>query len=175
MSTKGIMVDPLKVEEIFQFPPTHTIPQLQSLQGKSNLLQHFVSNYVEITKVFMHLSKKGVPFYWDEVIGHSFEALKFSLTSATLLTPSDYGKDFFLYLVAIEPTVGMVLVQENDTLKDHVIYYLNRGLVGPKLNYTHVEKLTLEVVHVVQWFCHYILLRNTTVVAILNPFQYVLT
>jgi hypothetical protein len=44
-----------------------------------------------------------------------------------------------------------------------------------KLNYTHVEKLTLAVVHVVQWFHHYILLRKTTVIAIINPFQYVLT
>jgi hypothetical protein len=34
MSTRGIMVDPLKVEAIVQFPPLHTIPQLQSLQGK---------------------------------------------------------------------------------------------------------------------------------------------
>jgi hypothetical protein len=38
ISTKGIMVDPLKVEEINKFPPLHTIPQLQSLQGKGSFL-----------------------------------------------------------------------------------------------------------------------------------------
>jgi hypothetical protein len=38
MSNRGIMVDPLKVEEIVQFPPQCTIPQLQSLQGKANFL-----------------------------------------------------------------------------------------------------------------------------------------
>jgi hypothetical protein len=69
----------------------------------------------------------------------------------------------------------MVLVQENDFLKEHVIYYLSRGLVGPQLNYSHVEKLALAVVHVVQRFRHYILLRKTTVIAIVNPFQYMLT
>jgi hypothetical protein len=73
-----------------------------------------------------------------------------------------------------ESTIGMVLVQEDDMLEEHVIYYLSRGLVGPELNYSHVEKLALEVVHVVQWFCHYILLRKTTVIVIVNPFQYVL-
>jgi hypothetical protein len=123
----------------------------------------------------MCLLKKGVPFCWDEVAQCSFEALKCALMSSPLLSPPDYGKDFLLYLAATESTIGMVLVQEDDVLEEHVIYYLSRGLVGPELNYTHVEKLALAVVHVVQRFCHYILLRKTTVIAVVNPFQYVLT
>jgi hypothetical protein len=175
VSTKGIMVDPLKVEAIVQLPPLCTIPQLQSLQGKENFLRCFVANYAEITKGFMRLLKKGVPFCWDEATQCSFDVLKCALTSSPLLSPPDYGKDFLLYLVVAESTIDMVLVQEDDALEEHVIYYLSRGLVGPELNYSHVEKLALEVVHVVQWFCHYILLRKTTVVVIVNPFQYVLT
>jgi hypothetical protein len=61
--TMGIMVNPLKVEAIVQLPPPRTILQLQSLQGKSNFLRHFITNYVEITKGFMHLLKKDVPFH----------------------------------------------------------------------------------------------------------------
>jgi hypothetical protein len=38
VSTKGIMVEPLKVEAITQFPPLHTIRQLQSLQRKEIFL-----------------------------------------------------------------------------------------------------------------------------------------
>ena len=56
-----------------------------------------------------------------------------------------------------------------------MIYYLSRGLVGPELNYSHIEKLVLAAVHVVQWFCHYVLFRKTTVIATVNPFQYMLT
>jgi hypothetical protein len=56
-----------------------------------------------------------------------------------------------------------------------VIYYLSRGLVGPELNYTHLEKLVLAAVHAVQRFRHYVLFRKTTVVAVINPFQYMLT
>jgi hypothetical protein len=69
----------------------------------------------------------------------------------------------------------MVLVQEDDMLEEYVIYYLSRGLVGPELNYSHVEKLVLAAVHVVQRFRHYILFRKTTIIVIVNPFQYVLT
>jgi len=69
----------------------------------------------------------------------------------------------------------MVLVQEDDLLEEHVIYYLIRALVGIEINYSHVEKPALATVHVVQWFCHYILLRKTIVIGIVNLFQYVLT
>ena len=61
-----ICVDSLKVEAISNLPPPCTIIQLQSLQGKANFLHRFVSNYVELTKAFMRLLKKGVPFIWDD-------------------------------------------------------------------------------------------------------------
>jgi hypothetical protein len=66
VSRFGIRVDPLKVEAIIDFPPPTSVIQLQSLQGKENFLRRFVANYAEITKGFMRLLKKGVPFIWDE-------------------------------------------------------------------------------------------------------------
>jgi hypothetical protein len=74
--TTWIMVDPLKVDEIFQFLPPCTVPQLQSLQGKVNFLPHFIANYAKITKVFMHRMKKGVCFHWEEATQCSFEVMK---------------------------------------------------------------------------------------------------
>ena len=58
---------------------------------------------------------------------------------------------------------------------EHVIYYLSRVLAGPELRYSHVEKLALAAVYAIQRLRHYILLRTTTVVADVNPFQYVLS
>jgi hypothetical protein len=97
------------------------------------------------------------------------------MTSAPLLQPPDYNRYFLLYLVATKSTIDMVLLQEDDLLKEHIIYYLSQGLVGPKLNYPHVKKIILEVIHDVQWFCHYIFLLKTNVIVIVNAFQYVLT
>jgi hypothetical protein len=65
----------------------------------------------------------------------------------------------------------MVLVQEDDELHEHIIYYLSRNLVGPEINYSHVEKLSLATIHIVQRVCHYILLFKTTVVVYVNLFR----
>jgi hypothetical protein len=123
----------------------------------------------------MHLLKKDVPFHWDDAAQLSFEVLKHVLTTAPLLQPPNYNKDFLLYLATTESIVGMVLVQKDDLLSEYVIYYLSQGLVGPKLNYSHIKKLALAAVHAVQRFHHYIVFCKTTVVAVVNLFQYVLT
>jgi hypothetical protein len=64
----------------------------------------------------------------------------------------------------------MVMVEEDDMLQEHIIYYLICSLVEPEINYTHVEKLALVVVHTIQRFHHYIILYKTTVMAFVNPF-----
>ena len=56
-------------------------------------------------------------------------------------------------------TVGMVLVQEDEELHENVIYYLSQNLIDAEIHYSHVEKLPLATVHVVQRLRYYILLR----------------
>ena len=154
VSKHGIMVDPLKVEVILQLSPPRTVRRLQSLQGKANFLWRFITNYVEIMKGFMCLLKKEVPFYWDDCAHRSFEALKKSLSEAT---------------------IGMVLVQEDDSFHEDAIYYLSQSLIEAKLSYAHVEKLALVDFHTGQRLRYYLSLRKTYVVACLNPFQYILS
>ena len=72
-------------------------------------------------------------------------------------------------------TIGMVLVQEDEELHEHVMYYLSRNLIDIELCYSHVEMLALATVHAVQHLRHYILLHQNLVVAHINSFQFVLT
>ena len=97
----------------------------------------------------MRLLKQDTPFVWDETAQLVFEALKKALLSAPLLRLPDYSRDFILYLAASESTIGVVLVQEDDKLIEHVVYYLSRALVGPELKYSHVEKLALAAVYAI--------------------------
>jgi hypothetical protein len=71
--------------------------------------------------------------------------------------------------MACESSIGMVLFQENNSHKEHVMYYLSKALVGPKLCYSHVEKLALEVFHTIQQFRNCVFLRKSTFVVESNP------
>ena len=69
----------------------------------------------------------------------------------------------------------MVYVQVDDDLQEYIIYYLSQNFIDGEIWYSHVEKLALATVHAVQQLRHYILLRQTTIVAHINPFSFVLT
>ena len=69
----------------------------------------------------------------------------------------------------------MVLAQDLSNGHEYVIYCLSKSLDGPELNYTHVEKLALDVVLDVQRFRHYMLLHTTTIIADSNPMYHILT
>ena len=63
-------------------------------------------------------------------------------------------------------TIGMVLVQEEEELQEHFIYYLSQNLINIEICYSHVENLALATIHAVQRLRHYILFRKTLVVAL---------
>jgi hypothetical protein len=165
----------LKVEVILNLPPPPSLRQLQSLQGKENFLRRFIPNYTELTLGFTRLLKKGSDFVWDTTAKKEFESLKLTLTHTPLLFPPNYSRDYFLYLAASDSTISKVLVQEDESHDEHVIYYLSRSLTTTKTKYLHVEKLALEAVQAIQCFRHYILLRKTAVISNYNPMQHILT
>jgi hypothetical protein len=105
---------------------------------------------VDIVKGFMHFFKKGESFIWDDHAQCYFEALKKACVLSSLLSPPNYSREFLLYLTTYKSTIGMVLVQEDESHQEHVIYYLSKGLVGPKLRYPHIEKLALATIHAIQ-------------------------
>ena len=101
------------------------IRHLQSLQWMANFLRIFVFSFANLTKGFMHLLKKDTLFIWDERAQESFNALKKALELALVLSSLDCNHDFLLYVVASQETIGMVQVQEDSELQEHVIYYLS--------------------------------------------------
>ena len=106
---------------------------------------------------------------------HAFDNLKHALTHAPVLQPPYYTKDYSLYGATSLSTIGMVLVQTREHDLEHVIYYASKSLLDFETRYSHVEKLSLAMVIMVQNFCHYIFLRTTIVYADSNPMYYVLT
>ena len=101
--------------------------------------------------------------------------MKRALEMTPMLNPFDYSHEFLICVVVSQEMIGMVLVQEDEELHEHVIYYLSRNLIDAEIHYTHVEKLALAIVHTGQHSRHYILLHQNFVIAHINPFQFVLT
>ena len=87
------------------------------------------SRFNELSSGFTCLLKKGIHFLWDEVTQESFDASKKALISAPLLHLPDYCHNYFMYLVATDTTIAMVLDQDDDGENEYVFYYLRGNLL----------------------------------------------
>ena len=118
----------------------------------------------------MHFLNKYNPFILDEWAQESFNALKRALASRHVLSPPDNSRDFYIYVATSQEMIGMVLVQEDEELHEHAIYYLSWNLIDVDLRYSHVENFSLATIDAVQHLRHYILIHQTFIVAHINPF-----
>ena len=110
--------------------PTPTnITELQSLQGKENILRHFICNFVEKMHIYMRLLKKDTPFFWDDQAQQAFDNLKHALTHSLVIHPLNYLKDFLLHFAASTTIIGIFLAQQDQNILEHVIYYASKNLL----------------------------------------------
>ena len=120
---------------------------------------------------FLRLLKKDTPFIWDDFMQRAFDNLK----HAPVLQPPNYTNDYSLYVAASLSTIGMVRVQSDEHDQEHVIYYTSKSLLKSEARYSHVEKLALDTIIMVEKFHNYIFLHTTTVYVDSNPMYYFLT
>lgn len=88
---------------------------------------------------------------------------------------SAMGKPLLLYVVAMESSLGALLAQHNEEGKEHVLYYLNRTMVGTELNYSPIEKTCLALVFVLQKLRHYLLTTIVHLISWANPLKYIMS
>ena len=73
--------------------------------------------------------------------------MKTYLSSLPLLSPSQPGEEFFLYLVISPAAVNTALVREEERVQKPV-YYASRALRGAEERYPPMEKLAFALVTV---------------------------
>src|SRR5436853_959619 len=175
VTSKGIHLDPEKVSAIKDMEPPRNLKELRGLQGKLAYIRRFISNLSGRCHPFSKLLKKGVTFVWDQACQNAFEEIKQYLTSPPVLVPPTQGKPFFLYVRAMERSLGALLAQKNDEGHEQAIYYLGRTMIGAEHRYNPVEKECLALVFAVQMMRHYLVGQTIHVVSKVNPLRLLMT
>jgi hypothetical protein len=74
-SSEGIAVDPSKLQEVMDWKPPTSIPQIHSFLGLAGYYRCFIPNFSRIAKLMTELLKKGVKFVWSEKCEKAFHTL----------------------------------------------------------------------------------------------------
>ncbi|GJZ19671.1 reverse transcriptase domain-containing protein [Tanacetum coccineum] len=133
-------------------PITKMLERRAEVKWKS--LNRFLAKSAEKSLPFFKTLKKCTKksdFLWTEEAEAAFKQMKeaaFKLHSKLLpmLTALEEQEELIVYLAASKEAVSAVLMTKREA-RQMPIYFVNRALRGPKVNYTVMEKLVLALVH----------------------------
>ena len=110
----GIECDLEKVATIADWPRPTNGSEVRTFCDLASNYQTFVQNFAKLAKPLHDLTRKGVPFKWDESCEEAFLELKKHLTSTPILVaPCDEGM-YVLDTDVSKEALGAVLQQEQD-------------------------------------------------------------
>ncbi|XP_076909664.1 uncharacterized protein LOC143567019 [Bidens hawaiensis] len=151
VNTKGIHVDPAKVESIKDWPTPRTPNEIRQFLGLAGYYRRFIEGFSKIAQPLTALTQKGIMYNWGEEQEAAFQTLKQKLCSAPILSLPDGVDDFVVYCDASIQGLGCVLMQ-----RENVIAYAFRQLKVHERNYTTHDLELGSVVFALKIWRHYI-------------------
>ena len=97
MSEQGIQVDPGKVEAVVSWRRPRSITDIRSFLGLAGYYRRFIPGFSSLALPLTRLTRKGIPFVWDDSCEQSFQELKTRLTSAPVLAVLSGVEGFVVY------------------------------------------------------------------------------
>ncbi len=105
----------------------HNIKKVRLFIGMINFINNHIPNHAEILRPIMELTKKDVPFIWEEEQNSAFPKIKAAILNAIPCTYPNPNKRFITYLDASQKyAMGAMLSQEVDGNKHIISTFLQK-------------------------------------------------
>lgn len=157
INSKGLHVDPSKIETIINYPTPTNKKEVKRFLGIASWYRKFVPNFSSIAGPLNKLTstnKKTNPFAWTTQAEESFNKLRELLVSAPILSCPNFNLPFQVHTDASDYGVGGMLTQTIEGI-EHPIAYYSRTLTGPERNYSITEREALAVLVALEhWRCY---------------------
>ncbi|WMV42219.1 hypothetical protein MTR67_035604 [Solanum verrucosum] len=151
VSSKGIAVDPKKIDAVKSWPRPLTPSDIRSFLGLAGYYRRFVEGFSSIDSPLTVLTQKKAKFVWSKAYEKSFQELKDRLTSSSVLTLPEGIDGFVVYCDASIVGLGCALMQDGK-----VITYASRQLKIHEKNYPTHDLDLAAVVFALKTWRHYL-------------------
>jgi hypothetical protein len=112
ISGEGIIVDPMKVEAIMEFPTLTNVLEVCSFIGLTGYYQCSFEGFSKITHPIMEFHQKNKKFVWNHKYVEEFQGIKELFTISPILKVPYMEKEFLLCTYASKEGLGRVLMKD---------------------------------------------------------------
>ena len=110
ISSKGVVIDPNKIQSIFDWPTPTTVKEVRYFLGLAGYYHKFIRGFGGIvTPLDRLLTKDG--FHWTTEADEAFHCLKQALTSPPILKLLDFTQPFVIECDVCGVGIGAILTQ----------------------------------------------------------------
>nr|GEX56565.1 putative reverse transcriptase domain-containing protein [Tanacetum cinerariifolium] len=106
INSKGIYMDPAKIESIKDWASPKTPTEIRQFLGLAGYYRRFIEGFSKIAKSMTKLTQKNVKFHWGEKEETTFQLIKQNLCSAPILALPKGSKNFIVYCDASHKGLG---------------------------------------------------------------------
>ena len=146
ITTKGVKMDPVKVETIINWPCPENVKDVQSFLGFANFYRRFILGYSKIAAPLTALTKKDIKFQWTEKCQHAFNVLKENFTSDQILIHFDPDKAVIVETDASDYVSAGILSQYDDNGVLRPVAYFSKKHNPAECNYEIYDKELMAIV-----------------------------
>jgi RNase H-like domain found in reverse transcriptase len=151
-----LQIDPAKVKVMQDWPEPRKVKDIQSFLGFANFYKQYIHNYSNIVVPLTWLTRKNIPWNFNESCKLAFLTLKQAFISAPVLTHYKPG-----YLLVIETdasnyALAAILSQVESNGEIHPVTYLSQTFSDTELNYDTHDKELMAIYEAFKTWRHYL-------------------
>ena len=142
---EAIRPDPDKIQAILQWEAPTSLRGVRRFIGFANFYRDFLEDFSAVAEPLHRLTKKNVPFRWDDEQEAAFSQLKNIFISGPVLVLWQFDREAMLEADCSGRAIGACLSQKVDGIW-HPVGYYSAGLSAAERNYTIHDKELLAIV-----------------------------
>ena len=142
---EAIRPDPDKIQAILQWEAPTTLRGVRRFIGFANFYRDFLEDFSAVAEPLHRLTKKNVPFQWDDEQEAAFTQLKNIFVSGPVLALWQFDREAMLEADCSGRAIGACLSQKVEGVW-HPVGYFSAGLSAAEQNYTIHDKELLAIV-----------------------------